>query len=226
MTTYVITAPDGNEYEVDAPEGATQEHALKYFQANWKAESPQQKAAPAPQQEQSILNQYILNPANEIAGTIFDPVLQMATGFAAKPISEVMGMSAAAQEMVNPQGGDPEKFKQDIAESLTYEPRTSGGKFVSQNILAPIGSALEYGVEAITPYATSALGVLPLVGSDNKIAQSGTKEALMQSLNFIGAKGAPKVTSAIKESNLAKLAALKEQQGLASLTNKISLLGP
>lgn len=36
MPTYVVTAPDGKEYEVDAPKGATQEQALAYFQQNWK----------------------------------------------------------------------------------------------------------------------------------------------------------------------------------------------
>lgn len=36
MPTFVVTAPDGKEYEVDAPKGATQEQALSYFQQNWK----------------------------------------------------------------------------------------------------------------------------------------------------------------------------------------------
>lgn len=41
MPTYVITAPNGKEYEIDAPQGATQEQALSYFQQNWeKQQSP------------------------------------------------------------------------------------------------------------------------------------------------------------------------------------------
>lgn len=46
MPTYVITAPDGVEYEVDAPEGATQEQALERVKAQYS--SPQQ-APQAPQ---------------------------------------------------------------------------------------------------------------------------------------------------------------------------------
>ena len=42
MATFVVTAPDGKEYEVSAPEGATQEQALSYFQSQWK---PQEVAA-------------------------------------------------------------------------------------------------------------------------------------------------------------------------------------
>ncbi len=41
MPTYVITAPDGKEYEVDSPAGATQDQALAYFQSNWKPTAAQ-----------------------------------------------------------------------------------------------------------------------------------------------------------------------------------------
>jgi hypothetical protein len=49
MPTYVVSAPDGKEYEVDAPEGATQDQALAYFQQNWQQpmEQPQQAQQPA-----------------------------------------------------------------------------------------------------------------------------------------------------------------------------------
>lgn len=49
MPTYVITAPDGKEIEVTAPEGATQEQVLAYAQANYKgAASAPAKEAPKP----------------------------------------------------------------------------------------------------------------------------------------------------------------------------------
>lgn len=47
MPTYVVTAPDGREYEIDAPEGATQEQVLAYAQQNYQ-QAAQPKAAPAP----------------------------------------------------------------------------------------------------------------------------------------------------------------------------------
>lgn len=37
MPTYVITAPDGNEYEIDAPEGASESQVLAYAQQNYKS---------------------------------------------------------------------------------------------------------------------------------------------------------------------------------------------
>lgn len=52
MPTYVITAPNGKEYEIDAPQGASQEQALSYFQQNWekqqgKANQPETNALSA-----------------------------------------------------------------------------------------------------------------------------------------------------------------------------------
>jgi hypothetical protein len=40
MKTYVVTAPNGKEYEIDAPDGATQEQALAHFQENWQSQQP------------------------------------------------------------------------------------------------------------------------------------------------------------------------------------------
>lgn len=40
MPTYVVTAPNGKEYEVEAPDGATKDQALSYFQQNWKPPEP------------------------------------------------------------------------------------------------------------------------------------------------------------------------------------------
>lgn len=39
MPTFRITAPDGKDYEITAPEGATEQEALTHFQANWKPEA-------------------------------------------------------------------------------------------------------------------------------------------------------------------------------------------
>lgn len=52
MPTYIVTSPDGKEYEVDAPEGATQEQALDYFKSNWQQPATQSaKTQQDPQRE-------------------------------------------------------------------------------------------------------------------------------------------------------------------------------
>lgn len=130
-----------------------------------------------------MFSKYVTNPLKEVLGTVAEPAMQMASGFIAKPVSEVMGLSAVAQEMVNPQGRDPEGFKNHIANALTYQPRTTGGKFVTQNILAPIGGA----IDSVAGAGASALvdnpitrGIAPSF-ADSPAAKSGVKEALLQS---------------------------------------------
>lgn len=39
MPKFVITAPDGADYEITAPEGATEQEALAHFQSTWKPEA-------------------------------------------------------------------------------------------------------------------------------------------------------------------------------------------
>jgi len=41
MPVYVITSPDGQEFEITAPDGATQEQVLAYAQQNMPAKQPQ-----------------------------------------------------------------------------------------------------------------------------------------------------------------------------------------
>jgi len=43
MATFQITSPDGNEYEINAPEGATQEDAMAYAQANYSEKSAEKE---------------------------------------------------------------------------------------------------------------------------------------------------------------------------------------
>lgn len=48
MPTYVVTGPDGREYEIEAPDGATEADVLAYAQQNYQAaDAPQADAKPA-----------------------------------------------------------------------------------------------------------------------------------------------------------------------------------
>lgn len=61
MPVYVVTAPDGREYEIEAPDGATQDEVLSYAQANYQQAAPpsredryadlQRRAAQMPQSD-------------------------------------------------------------------------------------------------------------------------------------------------------------------------------
>lgn len=208
MPTYVITSPEGKEYEVDAPEGASQEAALKYFQTNWKPEKQAESKNP--------LMKYGVNPLNELAGTVVEPAMQMGSGYLGSAVANIAGTAAAASDYLTGNiEGDPEGFKRYIQDKLTYEPRTVGGKFVSQKVLAPIGGVIESGAEALAK---------PL-SFGNEIAESGLKEAALQGVGFLGVKGAPKATSTLREMNMAKATKLTEQKALDEIKNSIRRKG-
>lgn len=105
MTTYIITAPDGKEYEIDAPAGATQEDALAYFQQNWKPVEEKAAVLPATTsaKEPTFLEQLEKgNIASRIkAGTILYPeeeaaIRKLLQGASSGPL---MGAVQAGAEM-------------------------------------------------------------------------------------------------------------------------------
>lgn len=149
-----------------------------------------------------------------LTGGIIEPAMQMGSAMVAKPISEVMGMTAAAKDYITGQQGDAVGFKNKIQEGLTYSPRTQGGQFVSQNILAPIGNVVE-----------SAAGGIASSVTDNPIAQSGVKETLLQGLGIAGAKYAPKASTSIRDANIAKVAELAAKQKSQTSINAIRKSG-
>lgn len=59
MSKFRITAPDGRQFDITAPEGASQDEVLAYAQAQWK---PQPVAEPAPDPSAGGGSLQILNP--------------------------------------------------------------------------------------------------------------------------------------------------------------------
>lgn len=116
MATYVITAPDGKEYEVDAPQGASQDDALKYFQSNWKQP---QSAVVAPSSSPSLAGslgrQLGLTARHGIKGALAIPAM----------LGDAMGAgsSQSVENLVNMMGlpkpeGSTEKLAQGVSEAM------------------------------------------------------------------------------------------------------------
>ena len=170
MTTYTITAPDGKEYDIDTPEGASQGDALKYFQSQWK---PEQQSPPSPEKpKRSTFGENLI-------GSVYEPIAKMATGMIAKPISEIAGLAATGYDAItgNEQGGDPTKFQNYVRNALTYEPETDAGKS-SYNPLNFIPEAV--GAVAGVPARLAGHGLNKINAPD--WVKSGTEEALNQAV--------------------------------------------
>ena len=153
MATYVVTAPDGNEYEVDAPEGASEKQALQYFQANWKEGKPQ-ATAPAPQQEES--NWY--DPDRLAA----NPLTRFAIGAA----SPVLG----AMEMIPGDIGD--YFAQNNKAMSDW---VKEGKKKQDDITSAVGNVAEFGGTMLSPAFLKLAKALPAAKTVPDLIKQGAR---------------------------------------------------
>ena len=94
MPTYVVTSPDGKEFEITAPEGATQEQVLAYAQQNFKAAEPAQRSLGS-----DILRQVGLTGRAAITGALSLPAM------AADPLANLVNMAAGKTVMTPPSQG-------------------------------------------------------------------------------------------------------------------------
>ena len=120
--------------------------------------------------------------ANAI-GAVLEPVLTMGTGMLAKPISDIAGLAATGKEMISPTpgGGDPEAFKRYVQERLTYVPRTTSGRAVTEyNPLSLVGKGVNWVGEKAGELAGSQ-GRNPSFGR-------GVQEAVTQVPQLLGMK--------------------------------------
>lgn len=100
MATFVVTAPDGKEYEITAPEGATQEQVLAYAQQNYnKTAEPAKTEQPKRSLAQEAGRQLGLTARAGITGLTAVPAMM------AEPIAAGVNMLAGKQVIGSPTQG-------------------------------------------------------------------------------------------------------------------------
>lgn len=161
-----------------------------------------------------------IRSANEVAGAVVEPLVSMGTGAIAKPVSDIAGLAATGYEALTG-GGTAEyapEFKRSIQEAMTYQPRTAAGQS-KYNPLNFIPAAIGAGIEAISPAQAEDAATAAGMG------QNLLREAIPQAVGLGVAKAAPIVGEKLKQSNLSKAEALKQQQALDAMRNSIRQRG-
>ena len=102
MPSYEVTSPDGKTWEVNAPEGATQDQVLAYAKSQWSAQS---KPAPVAVQAGSQLNQiprqigltarYGLEGLGQAAEVVTEPIRLLVTD----PLARAAGVKAQSKPL-------------------------------------------------------------------------------------------------------------------------------
>ena len=91
MPSYIVTAPDGKEYDVDTPEGATGEQALEYFKSQWQP----------PQEDSSeFSNNAISTGAHMVNAFLGQPIEDIGTAIGSENVAEFgKGVRERAQQI-------------------------------------------------------------------------------------------------------------------------------
>jgi len=167
MPSFTFTSPQGKMYTVNGPEGATKEQAFGILQqqlGSAKPEAPQTGLSalppepgaqqPAPQQPEESLGK-------KIAG-VGEAGLALGTGAIAGPVGAAYGVGKSlASGKYGTQAGvaEGEKAGTELANKLTYQPRTRTG----QEAVGAIGKAFDESKLAGLPVEGQTIGQIPRV---------------------------------------------------------------
>ena len=154
MAKHEVTSPDGQVFEVDAPDGATENEIIDYAKRNFGMVTKAQTTEPSPSR---AIGDILPNVG------VSEAVLSGLTGAVATPIAGLTGLAATMLP-----GGRPGLGKdavEAVQSALTYEPRSRTGKAIIGGVSAPFewlankgsqaGGAYQ---EAITPIFGEAAG--------------------------------------------------------------------
>lgn len=155
MPTYTISAPDGNTYSIQGPEGATQEQvkaevlrqhpnagrsAQQSEARRYQGESYMERVSRTSRQLDTALGRGPTGYAKAAVGAVEDAV-SIGTGIA----GDIAGAATALATR------NPEKGKA-VQKAMTYQPRTAGGKAGLEYVGAltqPLGALVGYPAKAL-----------------------------------------------------------------------------
>lgn len=153
MPIVTIQSPAGGSFQIDAPEGATDEQIFKFAQSQGLMNEPESQPQLRPEQAATPVNQDFIPTEENLAipapglpersfvgevGGGLETAATLATGAIAEPLAGLSGIYAQAT------GGDPTKSIDETRAALTYE----GGKESKEqlaavgDLLKPVGEAL------------------------------------------------------------------------------------
>ena len=150
----------------------------------------------------------MLNPA-----ATPEMMMNMGSGMIAKPLGDIAGLGTIGLDLITGAKGnyDPEAVKRGVQESLTYTPRTLGGKLFSEyNPLALFGQ----GVSNVGEYVGNT--IRDSKGGVRDMLADAAEEAVVQAPGLIGALRARSTGIANKEGALAKIRNVNRDAALAA----------
>lgn len=181
MPKFRVTSPDGQNFDVEGPEGSTQEQALAQVQAQYKPTSPSGSAYTG----------------------IPEAVANIGSGMAGSAAGGMAGILTALGNVVGLTDTSPAETVWKIQEAMTYQPRTSSGRAISSAIATPF-ELLAKGADIVGGGVTdiaSKGGLSPSLSAGLGTTANVGIQSLPQ-LVSMGVKYAPKIGEAAQKARL------------------------
>jgi len=202
MPIVTIQSPSGQSFQIEAPEGATDDQILNFAKSQGLFdEQPEQEIAPAEQSTapvtESITEQPLtakdLEPQqlnNQLIGG-FEGALQLGSGIA----GEIVGGLTATVDLLNPlTSNDPVQVLNNVKEILTYEPRGVNEDAAIQQMADKL-EPLKPMIESVDEFTSKAADKgFDLTGSPAVGAFIKTIPAMVGEMIGVGALTRPKTT--------------------------------
>ncbi len=158
MAKYRITSPDGQKYDITAPDNATQEQVMEYAKKQFASQEPEQQKDP---------NAELKSPVTGMRSAL-DATASVASGAVAAPVSGLAGIAGAVLPGPQGQGAD---WQQKTQQALTYQPQTQGGQQIVNAVSAPF-AALAGKADQAGGAVTDATGSPALGAATNAAVQA------------------------------------------------------
>lgn len=204
--------------DVEFPDEMTDDQISVAIQKTMSKDSLKNRAKQILSESKNPIEQY--NPVSAIA----EPIMKMGTGLVAKPVADVMGLSALVKaKLSGDTDADVSGFRNYIQNALTYEPRTEVGKS-PLNPLNAIPNAIGSTVNnlLVDPVANLVGG-----GSDadtpRGMAGNAVREAIPHALAIAGAKYSTK-GSQKANTKLQAIESVKKQKAVDALQKNANVI--
>jgi hypothetical protein len=203
MAKFEITSPDGQKYEVNAPEGATEEDAIAYVQNNMMTESKPTPASPKRSIPAELLRQtglagrYLGEGLADTAGILLDPIAGIQNRFLG---SNVNSARQATSNILDRIGlPKPENSRERVVGDASRMLASTGGFVGGSNAIAPyIGKTGQAAATALASrpalQASSAIGA-GYAGGEAR--EQGMSPAVQFGASVLGGLAVPITAGAI-----------------------------
>lgn len=175
MGKYRITAPDGNTYDIEAPEGATEQDVMAYAQKNYKMAGAPKSSQPKQTSDLPFFDRYLHGVRDPIAGgaQLLEKTVNSISPGLVNKINSANNWLADKTGIVArlPEGGVSE-LEQNIENKYQTSRGSNAGSFDTGRLVGNIINPANVAIAARAPLAASLAGRIAVGGLSGGVSSA------------------------------------------------------